>query len=184
VLLENTGIVPAEGLLVEIEALGGLLLAEEKPNAERAPLALPEPPEPPAWRMVSRGSLLSDLVGTVARAQAAEVSLPYPLHDLHRAERDPHAFYWRDGRGKELTARWSFLCQELRHGRSPAIFDMVVVAPLELATGNGAIRFKASARNLPRQVEHTVQVRIDRQMGDTETEVEALMPVIHSWLRG
>ncbi len=164
ILLANTGTVPADGLLVEIEAMGGLLLAERSRTieAERPTLALPAPPEPPAWRMVARSGLLSDVIGTMTRAQAAEVIPPFPLHDLHRPERDPHTFYWRDRPGEEPTARWGFQCQEFRHGGSK-IFNVVVVAPPALGSDSGAVRFTASARKLPRQVKHVVPVRIERK---------------------
>lgn len=182
--LANTGMLPAEGLLIEIEALGGLLLAKRSrtAEAERPPLALPGPPEPPAWRMVARGGLPLGVTGTVTRAQGAEVALPFLLHDLASAQWDPHAFYWRDQPGKEPRARWDFQCQEFRHGVSE-IFNVVVVAPPAFGAESGAVRFTASARNLPRRVMHVVPVRIERRLGDTGAEAEALMPLDRSWRR-
>ena len=51
-----------------------------------------------------------------------------------------------------------------------------MIAPVKNTVAKGAVRFRASARNLPDPVERTVAIRVEVEMGNTEAAARALMP--------
>lgn len=186
--LANTGTVPAEGLIVEIEALGGLCLVEVSalPSLKERSTAFPATPPPPEWKPVSRvidrmGSLQSMLKvmseGYDSRGLASfEIPTPRVPHMRGSPDdRDSQSFYWRDKPSKMLSRRWEYECAEFRHGRAAEVFEAVLLAPMNMAGGSGAVRFRASARNLPTALEETTRVGIEAKVGDTEAEARLLV---------
>lgn len=183
--LRNGGSVPADQVRVDIEALGGLLLARhpKKDAALPPPLTLPAAPEAPAWRAVISGSFGSALQ---AMQGAADGTNPFahggpglfvpPFYSEPPYVEDPHSFYWRDGPPNKRVLAWGYRCGELRHQAEAEMFTALVVAPAENDVTRGAVRFHVSARNLPDPIEKSVAVRVEVGIGDTEAAARALMP--------
>ena len=55
------------------------------------------------------------------------------------------------------------------------MFEAVLLVPLNLAGESGAVRFRASARNLPTALERTTRVQIVTEVGNTEAEARLLV---------
>lgn len=186
--LRNGGTVPADQVRVDIEALGGLLLARrpKKDAAVPPPVALPAAPEAPAWKAVMSGSLGSVMQTLQVMQGAIGGANPFvhegfghfvpPFYPEPPHVEDPHAFYWRDGPPSRSIATWRYRCGELRHQAEAEVFAALLVAPAENGVTKGAIRFRASARNLPEPIERTVVVRVEVEAGDTEAAARELMP--------
>lgn len=186
--LANTGTVPAEDLIVEIEALGGLRLIEASAlsTLKERSAALPVVPLPPGWKAVPRAiggiaslqSMLETMSGDYNSRAVGSFRIPHPPMPPIRGlpePRDSQSFYWRDKPSRVLPKRWAFECAEFRHGRTPEAFEVVVFAPLNMPGGSGAVRFRASARNLPTALEETTRVQIETSVGDTEVEARLLV---------
>lgn len=183
--LQNGGSVPADQVRVDIEALGGLLLARrpKKDTAHPPLLALPAAPEAPAWKAVISNPLGSALqamhgvmggVTPLAHEGLGHFVPPYFPEPLH--VEDSQAFYWRNGPPNGSVPAWGYRCGELRHQAKAEMFTALVVALANDAVTRGAVRFRASARNLSEPIERTVALRIEVKTGDTEAAARALMP--------
>ena len=185
--LHNSGSVPADQVLVDIETLGGLMLAlrPKKEAKTSAPhLALPAAPEAPGWEAVISGSWNSALRamhgalgGTNPFAHEALVPFVPPFYPSPGGDvRNAHTFYWRDGAPNRWVESWGFRCGEFRHQAEAETFNPLIVAPAEKSITRGAVRIRVSARNLPERIERTVAVRVVVRTGDTGVAAQALMP--------
>ncbi len=69
-------------------------------------------------------------------------------------------------------------CSEFRHQAEAEAeaFNPLIIASASAGIKKGAVRFRASARNLPEQIERTVAIRVEVEAGDTEAAARALMP--------
>ena len=190
--LANTGTIPAEGLIVGIEALGELYLAEASaaPSLKERSTTFPVAPTPSCWKPVQKqlgksGSLRSMLETMVKghddssrdRLQAALPQLPYIPRSPE--PRDPQSFYYKNKSVRVLSRLWEFECAEFRHGREPEVFKAVVLAPSKMAGEAGAVRFRASARNIPTALDETTRIRIETKPGNTEEEARLLVTKAH-----
>ena len=183
--LENSGAVPADHVLIDIEALGGFLLERSaKEDAAKEPtLALPSVPEAPGWKAVITGryrSALQALQGVTGGANPFAHKGPGhfvpPFYPEAPHLEDPQSFYWRDGPPSRRMPAWGYRCGELRHQAQGKLFTAIVVAPAEDGVTRGAVRFRASARNLPDPIERTVAIRVEVEAGNTETAARAMLP--------
>lgn len=190
--LVNTGTVPAEGLIIEIEAVGGVVLVtpseelEERPRTNPNPKELPTAPVAPRWKRVpkrgswrhSMRSMMAGLEGLSSRPQVAldpNSVLSRIMLSSQPSKRDPLCFYWRGKPNQETSGCWTFECSEFRHRTEPETFEVSVLAPWSASIERGAVRFRASARNLPDPLEDVVEVRVETKEGDTETAARALV---------
>lgn len=147
-VLENRGVVPADGLLLKYTIFGGgKLLPPDQEDRDRLfhiP-ALPSAPRPPEVQ------IKSSLDGLLTPP------LPY-IPDLgigpSRSHRDPHGFYWRDF-GSELSDSHELECEEFRHGRAES-FEFEILMPAT-SCSKGALVCEVSARNM-QPVRHTVVI--------------------------
>ena len=145
-VIENTGTVPAHGLLLEYQVHGGAqLLPKYDKDREQVFLlpTLPSAPKPPEARLIHPFEQLTT---------GPYISTPDIEIEPSRAHRDPHWFYWREV-VTELGNRHAFECEEFRHGRAESL-EVEIMFP---ATGasKGALVCELSARNMP-PVKHVV----------------------------
>ncbi|MCW2236828.1 PIN domain-containing protein [Azospirillum canadense] len=186
-VLTNDGARPAENVVVEIRAQGGLLIAPPKSRDEddaeqtdgapdRAP-RLPQPPRPPAARYRGLASSLTDslLRGYGLDPVFATPHIP-PFLPQGRTERDPHAFYWKGGRPVRHQSEWTLTCAEFRHKADPEPFDLVIFVPRTALITKAAVTCRVSASNLPEPVSVTVPVAIAYDEKDTAAEARLLLP--------
>lgn len=145
ITLENSGHVPAEDLLLGIEARGGLLLRESFEAYMPAP---PKPPNPP----------MSSMAEMVARFHISDPTLPdLGIDSIHR---DPRAFYWEEGLNIGRRPRCSLICEEFRHKTSKRLNLWIHIPPGKEPEGRYAINVTVSARNLPEPIRETIGLRV------------------------
>ncbi len=182
--LHNRGSVPADYVLVDIETVGGFLIEKctKKTKTSAPATSFPAPPEAPAWKSVtsdSFGLTLQALQGALGRTnpllhEPSDYLTPR-LFPASQHSDDPYTFFWRNGSPSRWVAAWEFRCTEFRHHAEPEVFAPLVVAPADNSVTRGAMKFRASARNLPKPIECTVAFRVDVVTGDTEAAARSLM---------
>jgi hypothetical protein len=166
-VLENSGVRPAENLVVELNALGGLKIAppadESRADLEMSPM-LPLPPSPPTSRYVP------GFAESAPFELGLNPTVPFleSIASLHRQEdRDPHAFYWKGGRPSAAMEEWTLTCKEFRHQVEPERFQVVALPPSRSTIEKGALSFRVTASNLPEPVAITLPIAISRIERDT-----------------
>lgn len=170
----NQGSVPAENVIVEFEAVGGILLASRAEIEERESLTevvLPDPPQPP------QGTWTQSSVIYAAALQSQPI-WPLPSHIPDRLypaapnpPRDRNRFHWKT----EEPTKHVFECDEYRHQGQNEIFRLTLAASREGAAENGAIKCTVTARNMPRPVCRTIRVSVKRSYCDTSEAALALV---------
>jgi hypothetical protein len=194
--LSNQGTVPAEGVILEFEALGALLLAEqpEENESEEGEVpatndaAFPMPPAAPSWKRVRRknpNSAFEAMRGMAEmRDQMGRISVPSLSSHFERIpERKPYKFYWAE-RPEGPCQSWSFTCEDFRHQATPEDFPAkAVVLREQLTSGRVGVRVRVSARNMRAAFQEVVPVRVVERVGDTENEALKLIPSKFSALR-
>ena len=180
--LENVGIVPAEGIIIDIEASGGIALLDPASPLKMISPDLPEPPDPPVWE-TSRSALgMLSHFDAAFRTDPSQYGLRLDLMAIMRhsgnqvSVRDPCTFYRRGGPAKALSRRWAFECREFRHGREPEPFETIAITVG--SSDSGVLRFRASARNLPIPAETLLPVHIVSSAGQAEDEARALVDIV------
>lgn len=139
--LQNTGSVPADGLLFEYEIFGGGLLLPDDEEDRRNLLQvkkLPRPPKAPAIEEFN--ALWPDGYGVPIRSAFD----PSMLKGV-RGSRDPYTLYERE-HPKEPATRHSFECEEFRHGTGVALDVFLLLPPGDRS--NGKLVCRISARNM------------------------------------
>lgn len=84
-----------------------------------------------------------------------------------------YEFYRRGRPVRTLSRRWSFECSEFRHGGDPKTFEATALTVG--SSDDGALRFRASARNMPVPIEAILPVRFVSSTGRTEDEARGLV---------
>lgn len=177
----NGGMRPAENVVLEIEAKGGLLLIpprvhDEDGHADPPALAVPSPPLPPESKPVTYGTSHLPLVGNslddIARRVLAARAPPGDR------PKDRYAFYWKDGSEIEFTTEWAFTCEEFRHKADPEYFNAVVYVPQSANLTDGALTCRVTASNLPEPAITTLPVRIFQAECDTVAEAHRLSELL------
>lgn len=176
-ILTNSGVRPAENVVVEVRALGGLQLEPPGDGANQGDKVegLPPAPKPPSGRYVP--SMFETL------AVSRDVTATFPALDLmsslHRpAERDPHAFYWKGGRPRIDEEDWVLTCAELRHQVEPEEFDVAIRIPASSLIAKGAVTFRVTASNLPEPLSVTVPITVSCTERDSLSKAR---DAIRSW---
>ena len=183
-LMENCGTVPAEGVLVEIDCMGGLILEEVARNNKNkdATHHLPCPPPPPEWKMMENTNASTSIIALISRqtnmleAQGDRVEIPlYLSQHLHPSSQNVHEFYRYDRDAEDSSTKLKYRCAEFRHGSDAISFDLLIVAPLNSNCARGAIRITISARNIPLKIEHTFPIHIISEILQTEKQIELMI---------
>jgi hypothetical protein len=159
-VVRNEGAAPANGLFVELAAVGGLSFRRGD-DEEETELQLPWPPTPPQGRKVSTMPDLAKMFSFTDPMLGLRSShVPGFADILPRlpALRDPNGFYWKYRRPTE----WACSCDEFRHHADAEVFDLTLVG-----SHTGAITFRLTASNVPEVVKGTVPVRLTGVEGDT-----------------
>lgn len=179
--LVNNGTVPAEHIVIEFEAVGGLLIASpESVEKELAGLkiAAPSPPDAPEGRWIQRrggfGSLLAEQHAIGRLFQNHEPILP--LHHFAKSQRDRNAFYYKKGKSDGFTTFISFECEEYRHQMDPEIFELIVFVPQDVAMSSGGISCLITSRNLPCPVKAFYPIQVTAKEGNIYDVAMSLLP--------
>lgn len=173
----NNGTRPAEGLLLEIEASGGLQFWRirerdvdgDEHTDEPSPLTLPGPPTPPSGQWVPRH--LATMKGLLRGLQPFGIARPgsFPDHLIRPfvpPTRKADAFYWRAHPIGEAS-RWSATCEMWRHQGKPEAFLLPLRGNFENGIVRGAISVSAHAKNLSGPARATLPVELRLDEGDT-----------------
>jgi len=174
----NTGTLPANNALVEIEARGQVLIkapTHRTTNSEdSASLHFPNPPEPPSGHFdetysgLSAGSYLGAPRGSLANPEAiVERTRTVPV------ERNRNAFYWAVKK-LEPSSFLSLTCEEFRHQSDVQEFNLIVILPQGKSV-SGAVSCTFSAANLPEPARLVVPVKTSVTKGDTEKYLRDLI---------
>lgn len=181
ITIDNIGGKPAENLIVEFEALGGILFQPPDYNSAREEiieeigLPLPLPPKPPEGNWIKRykptsmpsSMLLQDLNPSIPELISRNM-FPDPLLPIRNipTERDKNAFYWKCKRPYGRTDKWSFECSEFRHQFQQESFRIIVFVPRKNKLETGAIKCRVTANNLRDPVLKYFPVKIKYDNGD------------------
>jgi len=139
--LQNTGAVPADGLLFEYEIYGGgRLLPDDKEDRGKL-LHVKGPPRPPKAPAIDEFDPLWPDGYRVSTHPGFDPSVLAGV----RSSRDPYTLYERE-HPKEPATRHSFECEEFRHGTGVAL-DVFLLLPIG-EQSDGKLVCRLSARNM------------------------------------
>lgn len=180
--LSNKGMLPAENLIIEFTAIGGLLLVSPEAKQKLYGNLKLEPPVPPKapeghWVKQKRGYGLFDHLNPLSSASRIE-SIIKPSIDLAKLKRDRNAFYWKSGEAKHYSEHWIFECDEFRHQVTPESFKIVVFVPPKITLVKGGISCLITAKNLPTPVKIFFPINITYTQADTLEIAQNLLPPI------
>jgi hypothetical protein len=194
-IADNTGTRPAEGVLLQIWALGRFsILESDSANdeseqggesqgiSELEPYQLNLPPEPPRGRVRSNNPLEEmqrlykdmRLTGIMPHEIASLNSLDAirgSLNTIPRRRSD--VFYWREGRGK-WGGRLELECTSWRHGQEDVCFNLKV-RPNEQVDVSGAIELGVHAHNIADPLTARLPIEIRFTEGATLAEANELV---------
>lgn len=173
----NIGSVPAEHVIVRIEASHGLALpllpdVGEDEDDTSDPLTFPRPPAAPRGTYRKwHSSGISDWMNRSGNSMDRLIRNlpPITANNQHSVKRDRHKFYWKDGRPDVAESIWELECEEFRHQVQTKEFDyqiMVVGKP----TG-GMLKCTVSAANLRKPAEKEIPIKLNYTDGDTLQEI-------------
>jgi hypothetical protein len=173
--LSNVGSVPAEHVVLEIEATGGLVMTNQdgmEKLLDRGSTVLPPEPEPPKGKWIKHDFGLNSL-GSAMRIQEQ-------MFDSIRTAQKPdkNAFYRKNGNSGFYTKHWVYECDEFRHKVKPKVFNLILFAPPKQNLKKGAVIITVTAKNLPDPYRVTLPVTVDYTSAETVEHAEKLLPVI------
>lgn len=150
--LENTGLMPADELLVELSVSDNLLLymsddADGPPKNIKRFRKFPETvllDSPPSPRNLAD---LSSCLGDFDHAVAFR-GLDFSNFATPRMARDRHTFYLREDSDKPASDL-SLECQEFRHGVGRRYIDGWIFVPYDVVAQSATLTCRVSARNIP-----------------------------------
>lgn len=183
ILISNYGTVPAENVIIEFKALGGIYFEPPSKNDENLPQneisEFPPPPKPPKGRWVTKKSSFLNMIDGYRNAATGFVSPVYDsiLRDIPRPfltkQRDRNAFYWKNGKPGAPTKSWVFECEEFRHKVESESFDVIIIVPLvENKIEKGAVECSITAKNLPKPIKFHIHVGVTYFEGNTMDEAK------------
>lgn len=176
----NVGTRPANNVLVEVEAKGGIFiscadddeLGEDDEVEIEDRLELPSPPIPPEgiWKKVSRYNIGNfESIANLGRIDFADYSGHKPLFIPEiRQSRDPSRFYWVPNFPKGKTKKVALECAQWRHKNGSEEFDFIVHADDDLVPRGGIVTFTIHCSNLSKPVLKTVRVNVAKNPVDLE----------------
>ncbi len=144
--IKNTGSVPAEDVLIEIEAVGGIRVHSQALKVDYDFPKAPAPPMPRAMALAAQNGMGMP-IPEFRPPYMPNVSLP-----------DPEDFHWRE-KLKETQWRFGSLkCARFRHEKSWNL-KLWVIIPSSNDGGTGALKITARAGNLPTSVTAVLPVK-------------------------
>ena len=195
--VDNNGSVPAENVVAEFEALGGILFESavraDKDKEVLKEIALPIPPKPPkgAWIQKPRATAFSSghIIAELATAAARSTDLSpflrstpdflsdyaFPRIPAMPPPRDRNEFYWKSGKPSKYTDKWTFECTEFRHQMCSEHFTLPLFIKRKYPREKGAITCTITAKNLTEPVRLVVPVFIEHVQCNTAEAAEALI---------
>lgn len=174
----NVGRVPAENVLVEFRALGGLLIAppsKDGDEGQNIKLAFPLPPPPPkgTWkRSAIFGS--SRVLGEV-NAMPSNLWMKDLLNIPGKVSRDRNAFYFKHDRPVKCVDEIVYECHEFRHQMEPEVFRLKLAVPPSPRIFKGAISCRVSAKNIWEPYKLITSIKINNVKGDAHAEFYRLL---------
>lgn len=180
ILIFNNGTLPAENLVIEFKAVGGLLMVSPKGKEELYGKLTTEPPTPPKapegkWVQRKRGQGLFDHLNSFGSLNRIDEHIR-PFVDIPNLRRDRNAFYWKNDGPKHYTEQWVYECEEFRHQVGPEVFELMVFIPPKKEVIKGGISCLVSAKNLPVPVEMFFPININYNQVDTFEIAQNLLP--------
>lgn len=187
--VSNSGSVPVENILIEFEAVGGLIFfspPSNKDSKHQTKNKLPPPPSPPKGKWVQKQKGLMD----IANSFQAPAAYPFSrindfdayLHNTIPEPIDRNAFYWKEGKSRRPTSKWSFKCREFLHKVGPEIFPIELFVTPKEKIENCAIKCLITASNLPEPIRKTLPIKVQYKEGNIEKLAEDIlnesMPII------
>ena len=158
--IENKGAKPAEGLQIEVDCHGGVLINRSDERQERG-LWIPKPPKVPR---------VSDFLDSQLN--------PSYFHDnpllsqIRSMNRDPLYLYWEE-EPKDHKFKYAELrCAEFRHGRDELVNFYGFFA--EIAKDKAVIKFRVSAGNVPNSLSPVFKVSLKQYQLDLKEGLSLL----------
>lgn len=181
-LIFNNGMLPAENLVIEFKAVGGLLMVSPKGKEELYGKLTIEPPTAPKapegkWVQRKRGLGLFDQLNSFGSLNRID-EYRKPFVDIPNLRRDRNAFYWKNDGPKHYTEQWVYECEEFRHQVGPEVFEVIVFIPPKKEIIKGGISCVVTAKNLPMPVEMFFPINIIYNQVDTLEIAQQLLPEI------
>lgn len=171
-IITNIGTIPAENIVIEFEALGGLLFMpmrnKDNDNKGKKENEFPQPPEIPkgTWSHALSAFDSYNRSMTMGRAMMIESPLSSLRPPSLPKPRDRNTFYWKDDKPTGTAKIWNFECQEFMHKANPERFDLNIFVPKDNIS-SGAIRCRVHAKNLPNPVVYTLPVNVEYKKRET-----------------
>jgi len=198
-LLTNSGNVPAENVIIEINALGGILFVPPKSKTDKQTdfeisEKFPKPPTHPKGKWVQYNPIQDAIKSASILDRFQEIQNPLasirafenhnvPILPAFPKKRDRNAFYWKGGKPSTFRRSWIFESEEFRHKTDPEIFEIETVVPNVKKYETAAVQFRVTAKNLPKPFEFTLPIRITYEECDTEAKamelVKSELPVLN-----
>jgi hypothetical protein len=173
--LSNVGSVPAEHVVLEIEAIGGLVITNQEGKEKllgKGTTALPSEPEPPKGKWIQHQFGLGiDPYGSALRIQDR---LFDPIRNLQKP--DKNAFYRKNGNSGCYTKHWVFECDEFRHKVKHKVFNLTLFVLPKQDLKKGAVMITVTAKNLPDPYRITLPVVANYTAVESIEYAENLLP--------
>lgn len=164
--ISNSGRVPADDVVLELELSDGLVFLDGD-NAEDRKIVPSAPPVPsaPHGRYVSWADKLGAYTlmphGTAAHIRFPVINIP--TFEKH----DPHKFYF-DTRDRNERRTWQLSCERFRHQVQPEEFSLTAcISDADHAPKKGYLRVQLTAKNLPKPIQLTVPLHFIYVTGRT-----------------
>jgi len=177
--LANLGNVPAENIVIEFEALGGLyfkLPSVEEDEESCSSDGVPDPPAVPEGKLIRRddfGILSMDVQKGLIRAISPRLEFPHIFNKPFI--RDRNKFYWKDEKPCMPSKQWSFICDEFRHQVGPEKFEMKLIIPPKTNIEKACVRCFITAKNLPQPVEYMLPIKVHYVKADIEEQTDRII---------
>lgn len=162
--LVNNGTVPAENLVIEFSAFGGLLITSTECRDKlltKINIELPSAPMAPKGRWVEKKLAFSHLDHLNALGTARLKGFVNPIYPIPNIQRDINSFYWKEGKKESYSKKISYECQEFRHQVEPEMFELVVFVPSKEKVTKGGISCLVTAKNIPNPVKITFPISVN-----------------------
>jgi len=143
--LQNSGTVPAEGVIVEISVPVGFRLYRLR-DEKKQEVSLPRPPAAPTSGLVGTGTIGSGYTFDSVARMADTIMLPESAWERQEKSRNVHVLRYVNAFSDGTVVRLA--CDELRHGVAPAKCDLVLEVVDTSMSRNVVLDYLVSATNL------------------------------------
>lgn len=179
-VLQNLGTKPAENVVLDIRALGGIKLSPKSFGPPTKTAKMPSAPTPPTGEWVAHSPHLSSLYDSSRYAVGRDHLLGLGLNPLAGnlpviPARDRYEFYWSPDAPSALEEKWRLECAEFRHQIDPRSFSIRIFVPDGCRVGPKAIEVRASASNMPAPLIAVLPVQIETSRVSAADLVEEML---------